>query len=251
MDATTELLAENVVRMRLQRPPHFHWSVRQNAYPIVPSVSRLPFKSLPSTIASIDSSSPVSISKPKELVFIINVHKGFMKRLGGIVASNGETKVFVDGPYGFPPNLSSYDTSVLVVGGAGVSYTLPIFLDTIDAETPTIYPDGFGTARVTVVESNLSGPSVMLRSLGEYDSVTESTGVEQSFRNIQSIPGVKLEHGRPDLESAIREEIASPDRCEVTYAAHKVPPNLFVALFVTQLQNLVHYMTYASKDKDC
>ncbi|KAH7904528.1 hypothetical protein BJ138DRAFT_1130916, partial [Hygrophoropsis aurantiaca] len=130
MDATTELLADNVVRLRLRRPPHFHGSAGQTAYLIIPSVSRLPFEAHPFTIASIDSSSPVSgkletkddsnapesgASFWKELVFIINVRKGFTKRLGEIAANNGKVKVFVDGPYGFPPNLSSYDTSVLVV----------------------------------------------------------------------------------------------------------------------------------------
>ncbi|KAH7902887.1 hypothetical protein BJ138DRAFT_1168764 [Hygrophoropsis aurantiaca] len=60
MDAATELLADNVACLRLRRPPYFHWSVGQSAYLSMPSVSQLPFETHPFTIASIDSSSPVS-----------------------------------------------------------------------------------------------------------------------------------------------------------------------------------------------
>ncbi|OAX32318.1 hypothetical protein K503DRAFT_702225, partial [Rhizopogon vinicolor AM-OR11-026] len=56
MDGTTELLSENLVRLRLSRPPHFHWSPGQTAYLIMPSVSTLPFEAHPFTIASFDSS---------------------------------------------------------------------------------------------------------------------------------------------------------------------------------------------------
>lgn len=168
MDATTELLSENVVRLRLCRPPHFHWSPGQVAYLIMPSVSTLPFEAHPFTIASFDSSL-LSISSPedqssskenneiqvlgssasfwKELVFLVNVHGGFTKNLKEVASRKGQVKVFVDGPYGQSPDLSCYDTSVLVagesrvvsyiranqkLGGSGVSYTLPVFLNIIE-----------------------------------------------------------------------------------------------------------------------
>ncbi|KAJ8584100.1 hypothetical protein M405DRAFT_747592, partial [Rhizopogon salebrosus TDB-379] len=41
-------------------------------------------------------------------------------------------RAFVDGPYGPSLNLVSYDTSVLIAGGSGVSYTLPILLDIVE-----------------------------------------------------------------------------------------------------------------------
>ncbi len=86
----------------------------------------------------------------KELVFLVNVREGFTHRLATIGADKGTVKVFVDGPYGPSPDLSSFNTSVFVagryiqsecvfvfthcwiLGGTGVSYTLPLLLDTIE-----------------------------------------------------------------------------------------------------------------------
>ena len=136
MDGTTELLSENLVRLRLSRPPHFHWSPGQTAYLIMPSVSTLPFEAHPFTIASFDSSL-IQTTVPedqsnsdmsddplwKELVFLINVQEGFTKKLKKVAARKGQVKVFVDGPYGPSPDLGCFDTSVLVAGeSCGLSH---------------------------------------------------------------------------------------------------------------------------------
>ncbi|OJA09419.1 hypothetical protein AZE42_03069 [Rhizopogon vesiculosus] len=153
MDATAELLSENVVRLRLCRPQHFHWSPGQSAYLIIPSVSTLPFEAHPFTIASVDSNlfsttapeypsesdtnkdiqaSASSAPHWKELVFLITVQKGFTKKLKAVAVRRGQVKVFIDGPYGPSPDLNSYDACVLVAGGCGVSHTLPVFLSVIE-----------------------------------------------------------------------------------------------------------------------
>ncbi|KAG1870842.1 ferric reductase NAD binding domain-containing protein, partial [Suillus subluteus] len=147
MDAETELLSEDVIRLRLRRPSHFHWSPGQTAYLIMPTVSTLPFEAHPFTIASFDSSLLSTVSAEdqssdkvmgssgpfwKELVFFINVQEGFTKKLKEVAAKKETVKVFVDGPYGPSPDLGSYDTSVLVAGGSGVSYTLPVLLNIIE-----------------------------------------------------------------------------------------------------------------------
>ncbi|KAG1768915.1 ferric reductase NAD binding domain-containing protein [Suillus placidus] len=156
MDATAELLSDDFVRLRFHRPSHFHWTPGQTAYLIIPSVSRLPFEAHPFTIASFNSTlfdvpkeqKPTSekydeislaegnlgSSAPfwKELVFFVNVREGFTARLKDAALKGDKVKVFVDGPYGPSPNLGSYDTSVLVAGGSGVSYTLPVLLDIIE-----------------------------------------------------------------------------------------------------------------------
>jgi ferric-chelate reductase len=127
VDATTELLSDDLVRVRLSQPPHFHWSPGQTAYLIMPSVSTLPFEAHPFTIASFDSSllstttqetQFLGSSAPlwKELVFLINVHEGFTKKLKEVAVGKGSVKVFVDGPYGPSPDLGRYDTSVSVAG---------------------------------------------------------------------------------------------------------------------------------------
>ncbi|KIY64057.1 hypothetical protein CYLTODRAFT_402376 [Cylindrobasidium torrendii FP15055 ss-10] len=68
----------------------------------------------------------------KELVFLVNVREGFTKRLAKIGVKKGNATVFIDGPYGPSPVPSGYDTAVFVSGGSGVSYTLPLLLDTIE-----------------------------------------------------------------------------------------------------------------------
>ena len=147
MDASVELLSPDCVRLRLRRPSHFHWSPGQTAYLIMPGVSTIPFEAHPFTIASVDTAREKTRSdvtpttekeslgetEPywKELVFFVNVHGGFTKKLAGVAEKGGMLKVFVDGPYGKSPDLTDYDTSVLIAGGSGVSFTLPLFLDSI------------------------------------------------------------------------------------------------------------------------
>ncbi|KAE9397964.1 hypothetical protein BT96DRAFT_921065 [Gymnopus androsaceus JB14] len=157
LDATTELLTPKLVRLTLKRPQHFKWSPGQAVYLITPSVSTLPFEAHPFTIASYDSqmlTSPEELSSSavstcssknnvdvpssslqshwKEVVFLINVREGFTKRLSHIAARKGTFKVYIDGPYGHSHDSSSYDTSVFIAGGTGVSYTLPLLLATIE-----------------------------------------------------------------------------------------------------------------------
>ncbi|KAK1227107.1 hypothetical protein PQX77_009940 [Marasmius sp. AFHP31] len=154
LDASVELLSPKLVRLTLKRPPHFHWSPGQTAFLIIPGVSTLPFEAHPFTIASFDSglSKKEIVANPqkpsegpevnkvvaatesfwKELVFLVNVQEGFTKRLAERAAKGGDVKVYVDGPYGVSPDVTSYHTSVFVAGGSGVSFTLPLLLNTIE-----------------------------------------------------------------------------------------------------------------------
>ena len=140
MDATVELLSHDFVRLRFHRPSHFHWAPGQTAYLIMPSVSRLPFEAHPFTIASFDSKlfptlneqkpqgeKPTQVSSVerdfgssapfwKEVVFFINVRKGFTARLKEAALKGDKVKVSLDGPYGSCFDLGSYDTSVLIAG---------------------------------------------------------------------------------------------------------------------------------------
>lgn len=113
----------------------------------MPGVSTIPFEAHPFTIASIDSvggetqgevapkSDKDSLAETKshwkELVFYINAHGGFTKKLSEAAQKCEKVKVFVDGPYGKSPDLTEYDTSVLIASGSGVSFTLPLLLDSI------------------------------------------------------------------------------------------------------------------------
>ncbi|KAG2078953.1 iron reductase [Suillus decipiens] len=262
MDASTELLAENVVRLRLHRPPHFHWSPGQAVYLTMPSVSTLPFEAHPFTIASLDSSlmstartedqsgsgencetQVLGSSAPfwKELVFLVNVHGGFTKKLKKVAAAKGEVKVFVDGPYGSSPDLASYDTSVFVAGGSGVSYTLPVFLNVIEnvrKEKSSCKRVVFiwsirGVEHLRWIEEALIkavqlAPSSLAISIRIFNTgspltedsnplnLTEKPGTpgqvatkdSLTSSTLLSLRGVKMESGRSDLDALLKEEVS-------------------------------------------
>ncbi|KAG1870856.1 ferric reductase NAD binding domain-containing protein [Suillus subluteus] len=268
MDAATELLSEDVVRLRLHRPPHFHWSPGQTAYLIMPSVSTLPFEAHPFTIASFDSSS-LSTEEPedqsgsgenygtqvlgssapfwKELVFLVNVHGGFTKKLKEVAATKGKAKVFVDGPYGPSSDLGSYDTCVFVAGGTGISYTLPVFLSVIESVRKgkssckrvvfiwcirkAEYVQWIEEALVKAVQLAPHSLTVSIRIFNtgspstsqsmEVDSnllnPTEKNGIPEQVMTrkgssissmLMSLREVKMESGRADLDTLLKDEVS-------------------------------------------
>lgn len=128
------------------------WKPGQHAYVILPSVSSLPTEAHPFTIASIpENMDGTSSGKEKDVVFIIRGREGFTGRLMQHAEKNRVCVVpaLVDGPYGCPPDLKQFSTCVLIagvypsdvrmnatvtntsIGGSGVSYTLPLLLETI------------------------------------------------------------------------------------------------------------------------
>ncbi|KAH0828736.1 hypothetical protein J3R83DRAFT_3157 [Lanmaoa asiatica] len=139
LDATTELLSNSLVRVRFRRPNNFHWSPGQFAYLTMPSVSRLPFEAHPFSIASADSvlfapdTKIAEDSYGKELVFLIGVKNGFTRRLKDVAARGERVKVYIDGPYGKGVNLGCYNTSLLIAGGTGITFALPVLLNIIES----------------------------------------------------------------------------------------------------------------------
>ncbi|THV04056.1 hypothetical protein K435DRAFT_774561 [Dendrothele bispora CBS 962.96] len=150
LDATTELLSPSLVRITMKRPGHFHWTPGQYAYLVTPGVSLLPFEGHPFTIVSHDSrmsSKEISMNAEssqtadaassatpfwKELVFLVDVQKGYTKRLAEVAARKETIKAYIDGPYGRRLHLDSVDAIVLIAGGTGVSYIIPILLDVVE-----------------------------------------------------------------------------------------------------------------------
>ncbi|TFK45843.1 hypothetical protein OE88DRAFT_1085175 [Heliocybe sulcata] len=143
--AYAELLTPGLVRLRVPRPPGFTWSPGQVAYVIVPSISRLPIEAHPFTIASVcdnEMEKRSSLSEKgrehwSDVVFLINGQKGFTKRLADHAAKGRQEPltVLIDGPYGNSPDLSGSDVLVVVAGGAGISYALPMLLAAAKAGT--------------------------------------------------------------------------------------------------------------------
>jgi len=250
MDATTELLSDHFIRLRMRRPAHFHWSPGQTAYLIMPGVSTLPFEAHPFTIASIDSplaaegesEKELGVSAPywKELVFLIQARGGFTKRLKESALQGKTVKVFVDGPYGPSPDLGKYNTSVLVAGGTGVSYTLPVLLSIVQRaregttnctrvvfiwamrdikhlawvsdtllEAAQLAPSSLKVKiRIYATGVNRSIPKMSRSGSFDDDSMNGESDNEKkdSLSNVLAHPSVSVTEGRPDIASLLRQE---------------------------------------------
>ncbi|KAI0750929.1 hypothetical protein C8Q80DRAFT_1098755 [Daedaleopsis nitida] len=130
--AVVELVSSDTIRLTMRR--RMNWRAGQHAYVILPTVSEMPTEAHPFTIASIPKAlDGTDGQSEKDVVFLVRGRGGFTGRLLEYASRNGICRVpaFVDGPYGCPPDLTSFSTCILLAGGSGVSYTLPLLLDIV------------------------------------------------------------------------------------------------------------------------
>jgi ferric-chelate reductase len=113
--ATLDLHTPDSVLLTVKRCIPGGWKPGQHAFLAIPSVSGFPLESHPFTIASIpDEDGPMTT---QDLTFIIQRRNGFTKRLVNHArAGDSQIPVFIDGPYGQPPDLAPYKTCILVAG---------------------------------------------------------------------------------------------------------------------------------------
>lgn len=121
-NAIVELLSDDTVRLTLRR--RFTWTPGQHAYIMLPSISTLPIESHPFTIASIPELH--TNTEDKSVVFLIRGRSGLTLRLRNHAAQNGANTIpaFLDGPYGYPPDLRPFTTCILIAGQSD-----PFFFD--------------------------------------------------------------------------------------------------------------------------
>jgi len=169
---------------------------------------------------------------------LVNVHEGFTRRLAAIAEKKGTVKAFIDGSYGGTPDLRRFHTNVLVAGGSGVSYTLPVLLEIIervrvgksvcrkvvfiwairDAKHITWISAGLATA-LQVAPSSLSievqiyvtgtAPDDIVWDDDSIHSGVESTNekAKAPYAALLELPSVELIAGRPDLKSSLKYEV--------------------------------------------
>ncbi|KAH9950834.1 iron reductase [Amylocystis lapponica] len=255
LDGSLEQLSPHFVRLRVWRPPHFRWNAGQTAYITMPGVSRFPWEAHPFTIASIDDGGRTGDEKEqeknsgledvpagwKELVFLINVRDGFTKRLARAAEKGDRVAVLIDGPYGFTPGLEGDDTTVLVAGGSGVSYTLATFLSIVQAARKgtsacrkvvfiwtvrdpshiewaarslagaleAAPPHLTISIRIFVTAGPAKAPNALADDAGSVLSAASrysSPTVRSDAPILLNFPMVEVTHGRPDLVRLLREE---------------------------------------------
>ncbi|PPQ88881.1 hypothetical protein CVT25_009116 [Psilocybe cyanescens] len=126
-DALVELLSEDTVRLTIRCK--MSWTPGQHAYVILPTISNMPFEAHPFTIASIPDDG--ASNDGSDVVFLIRGRGGFTQRLRAHATKDHGCRVpaLLDGPYGIPPDLRRFSTCVLIAGGSGISYTLPLLLN--------------------------------------------------------------------------------------------------------------------------
>lgn len=134
-----EMISDNIIRLAIPISSRFHWSAGQSVFLTIQGVS-LFLLGNPFTIASLDGerirsenyehtiqpAGPEKIEEASEvgqseLVFFLKIRSGFTKRLAAYAQTLDTdhpiaAKIFVDGPYGSPPNLKYFDTCVLIAG---------------------------------------------------------------------------------------------------------------------------------------
>ncbi|KAG5648690.1 hypothetical protein DXG03_000036 [Asterophora parasitica] len=243
--ATVELVADDTVRLTFRR--RFTWTPGQHAYVTIPSISNLPTESHPFSIASIPEHR--AGFDEEDVVFLIRGRAGFTQRLRHHAIKNGLGTVpaLLDGPYGYPPDLRPFSTCILIAGGSGVSYTLPLLLNLIrenvqggksvvrrvifvwavrdgghltwisralaEAMLPskaslTIEP------RVYITGPNYPIPQVPFQSEDENEPPTPTSPIEfekgeEDMIGLPTYTSLKLIHGRPSIRKLLHEEIAA------------------------------------------
>jgi ferric-chelate reductase len=135
---------DNVTKICIRTSRVKHWKPGQFVLLCIPRIGL--GQSHPATIASIPS------SHNGDLVFFLRSHKGWTEKIlrraspskHGKPESTGGGDTFValtDGPYGGThSDFAAFDTTLLVAGSTGVTFTLPILLDIAQRATTQKLP---------------------------------------------------------------------------------------------------------------
>ncbi|KAI0695921.1 hypothetical protein BC835DRAFT_921881 [Cytidiella melzeri] len=165
--AELELVSPDTIRITVRRQFYGHklllspfeggWTPGKHMFLAFPTIG--PIESHPFTIANVaEISAPAvtSASLPTEkkvkenefeLMWIVRARTGFTRRLKEHILLKNKHKIemgvtdvpltcqlpiFMDGPYGAPPDITRFETCVFVAGGSGVAYTLPRMRDILN-----------------------------------------------------------------------------------------------------------------------
>ncbi|KAJ7634457.1 iron reductase [Roridomyces roridus] len=242
--AKIEVISPQFLRVSLQRPSFLKWAPGQLAYLSIPSVSALPWEGHPFTIASIDSGifltrdessdkGSVEMVESNKIVFLIRVHDGFTKRLLHAASSSSTEgfRAYIDGPYSSPPSVKGFETVLLISGGSGVSFTLPLLLDLIKsahlgtnvrcqrivfiwairhAEHIRAISGDLSKALDGVPDSLLLDIRIHITA-GIADSASDAEKSDGSTSDLKLLdsPAVRILSGRPDIAEIVHSQVGS------------------------------------------
>lgn len=136
--AELQALSDDITIISIKDAP-FTWKAGQHMYLWLPRLG--PLETHPFTIAS-----PYQTSNQchcNEIQLAIRAQKGFSRRIHNYATKmqrldkTAILTAFVSGPYGIPPNWSSYETILLISASTGASFTLPILESILHNPAPT------------------------------------------------------------------------------------------------------------------
>ncbi|KAK0454149.1 uncharacterized protein EV420DRAFT_1645374 [Desarmillaria tabescens] len=125
-NATVDVLSSHFLRVKVVKPKLLRWVPGQSVYLTIPSISLV--QAHPFTISGVEIT-----DSEERLVFLIRVRDGLTKKLLNKAEEGYKAIAFLDGPYSSPPMLRGHESIVLIAGGSGVAFTLPLLLDVLSA----------------------------------------------------------------------------------------------------------------------
>ncbi|KAI0730785.1 ferric reductase NAD binding domain-containing protein [Earliella scabrosa] len=133
--ATLEALPENMVKITI--PTKLKWRPGQHFFVRFLDLGIHAASSHPFTVATLPNQSEGKEGAVMEIY--ARVHGGITARLAALAKKGaaGSSRVLLDGPYGgVEANLKVYDRVLLLAGGSGVTFVVPLLLDLVRSYEP-------------------------------------------------------------------------------------------------------------------
>ncbi|GJJ08729.1 hypothetical protein Clacol_002948 [Clathrus columnatus] len=210
-----EIVSPNMIRLSIHQ--WMTWKAGQAVYITIPKISMMPFEAHPFTMANIPTAEK---NKPNELVFLIKVKNGFTKRLYHSILEaqdkNEEFRfnAFIDGPYGSPPpDLDTFSDVVIITGGSGLSFGLPLLQEVVKIHIYTNTNDQ--TASITEALWN-NGEKDISPGSKHTTPTPEAADAEKLPTINTTTSGIIINPGRLDIKSLLEEELSSASTDEIS-----------------------------------
>ncbi|ATZ52768.1 hypothetical protein BCIN_08g04060 [Botrytis cinerea B05.10] len=207
--AELQALSDDITIISIKDAP-FTWKAGQHIYLWLPRLG--PLETHPFTIAS-----PYQTSNKchcNEIQLAIRAQKGFSRRIHNYASkmqSLDKTAIltaFVSGPYGVPPNWSSYETILLISASTGASYTLPILESILHNPAPTCVQ----RIQFLLVVRERSHIEFYTKRLGSALALADKKGIQLIVKiavtgnDGASMTSSKAEEGRAGYQSSVEDK---------------------------------------------
>lgn len=176
-------------------------------------LSLTPWESHPFTVASAEPS-----ENGVRLHFLIMPLQGWTGRLLQSIENGEEQRVLLEGPYGHPADVSTFDHVLLIAGGSGIAAILP-YLATLPGRRVTVAWMARNAEYTADVFNYELSPSVISdvpvhlfvtrQGPEEALAVLKAAGVADADITSSTAPGVHIMPGRPRMDGLVQASLGS------------------------------------------